>query len=325
MKIALVILNWNGKALLEQFLPTMVAHSQQANIYVVDNASTDSSVAYVKDNFKEISIIEHPTNEGFAKGYNLAIPQIDADLIGLVNSDIEVTKNWLAPIISYYTENSTASIVQPKILDYNSKNKFEYAGAAGGYIDKYGYAFCRGRIFDSIEEDKNQYKSSPISWASGACLFIKNNDFKLLKGFDNDFFAHYEEIDLCWRAKNKGLEIHYIENSTVYHIGAATLKVTSPLKTYLNFRNSLFTLIKNLPKKQLIPVLFIRMVLDGLAGVQFLLKGQVKHLFSILKAHFSFYKGISRMYKKRDTHQETNYYYKKSIVWSYFIQQKHTL
>jgi len=325
MNIALVILNWNGQALLEQFLPTMVTYSPEAKIYVVDNASTDSSVAYVKKNFKNISVIQHQKNEGFAKGYNLALSQIDADVIGLVNSDIEVTENWLNPIIAHYTEHSTASIVQPKILDYNARNKFEYAGAAGGYIDKYGYAFCRGRIFDNIEEDNNQYKSSPIFWASGACMFIKKVDFKNLQGFDDDFFAHYEEIDLCWRAQNKGLDVQYIENSTVYHIGGATLETASPFKTYLNFRNSLFTLVKNVPKKQLFFVVLIRMILDGVAGIQFLLKGKIKHLLSILKAHLSFYAGLSKMYKKRDTDQELNYYYKKSIVWSYFIQQKHTL
>lgn len=325
MKIAIVILNWNGKELLEQFLPSVVAYSSEAKIYVADNASSDTSVAYVQENFPEVTILKNPKNEGYAKGYNLALQQVDADVIGLLNSDIEVTPNWLNPIISYYQNNKNASIVQPKILDYKNKNLFEYAGAGGGYIDKYGYAYCRGRIFDSIEEDRNQYRSASVFWASGACLFIKNKDFKLLNGFDEDFFAHYEEIDLCWRAQNKGLKIHYVAFSTVYHVGGATLKNSNPYKTYLNFRNSLFTLVKNLPSNKLFSVIFVRMLLDGVAGVQFLLKGKPKHLWSILKAHGSFYLNLFKMYQKRDAHQKTNYYTKKSIVWSYFINKEHTV
>lgn len=322
MKIAIVILNWNGKELLEQFLPSVVAYSSEAKIYVADNASSDTSVAYVQENFPEVTILKNPKNEGYAKGYNLALQQVDADVIGLLNSDIEVTPNWLNPIISYYQNNKNASIVQPKILDYKNKNLFEYAGAGGGYIDKYGYAYCRGRIFDSIEEDRNQYRSASVFWASGACLFIKNKDFKLLNGFDEDFFAHYEEIDLCWRARNKNLSVHFIAESTVYHVGGATLDNSNPFKTYLNFRNSLYTLAKNLPSKKLIPILFTRMVLDGIAGVRFLCTGQRKHLWSILQAHGHFYFNLPKMIRKRDTQQKNDYYHQQSIVWSYFIKQQ---
>ncbi len=323
MNIALVILNWNGKALLKKFLPSVIANSPEATIYVVDNASEDDSVKFIKNNFPQVNIIQHQHNEGYAKGYNLALSQIDADVYALLNSDVEVSPNWLKPIIKKYTTDASTCIVQPKILDYNNKEKFEYAGAAGGFLDKYGYAYCRGRVFNTIETDINKYTSVPISWASGACLFIKSKDFKTLNGLDEDFFAHYEEIDLCWRAKNKGLNIDYINDSSVYHVGGATLKNTNPFKTYLNFRNSLFTLIKNLPVKSLFPIIFIRMFLDGIAGIRFLILRQPKHLLSILKAHFSFYKHMKTMYKKRDLHQNKDYYHQKSIVWNYFIKKQY--
>lgn len=322
MKIALVVLNWNGKTLLEQFLPTLVKNSPEAEIYVVDNNSTDDSVAYVKNSFQEIKIIQHSKNVGFANGYNLALPQINADVYALINSDVEVTPNWLQPIIEFYNTKPNASIVQPKILDYNRKNYFEYAGAAGGFIDQYGYAYCRGRMFEHIETDENQYKSAPIFWASGACLFIKTKDYKELGGFDGDFFAHYEEIDLCWRAQNKNISVDYVAESTVYHVGGGTLQKQSPFKTYLNFRNSLFTLVKNLPKNKLFPIIFIRMILDGVAGIRFLLLGQFPHLLSILKAHGSFYKNLSLFLKKRNGNKTKNYYQAKSIVFNHFVKRE---
>lgn len=324
MKIALVILNWNGKNLLKKFLPSIINNSNKADIYVVDNASDDGSVEYLNQHFSEVNIIVHNKNYGYAGGYNQALKQIDADVFALINSDIEVTPNWLSSIISFYTNNNNACIVQPTILDFNNKDKFEYAGAAGGFLDKYGYAFCRGRIFNTIENNKQQYKSSNITWASGACLFIKANDFKKLNGLDEDYFAHYEEIDLCWRAINMGLNVNHITESTVYHVGGATLKNTNPFKTYLNFRNSLFTLVKNLPGKNLVPIIFTRMILDGIAGIRFLLLGQPKHLYSILKAHFSFYVYLKKMYRKRDQKQITNYYHQKSVVWNYFVKKQHT-
>lgn len=322
MKVAVVILNWNGKQLLEQFLPSVVQFSQEATVYVADNASTDDSVVFVKEQFPTVSIVVNPYNTGYAGGYNEALQHIDADIYALVNSDIEVTENWLQPIIKTFLKEPTTAIIQPKILDFKTKEYFEYAGAAGGYIDQYGYPFCRGRIFDTVEKDNGQYDSnSEIFWASGACFFISSKVYKELGGFDTSFFAHQEEIDLCWRAINKGYTIKYVFESKVYHVGGATLQQGSPMKTELNFRNSLLMLTKNLPKKDLYRVLFIRMILDGIAGIQFLLQGKFKHFFAIIKAHFSFYARFSAMYKKRDSFQQVKYYTLKSIVYVYFIKK----
>jgi GT2 family glycosyltransferase len=324
MKVAVVILNWNGKQLLEQFLPSVVQYSKEATVYVADNASTDDSVAFVKDQFPEVSIVVNPTNTGYAGGYNNALQHIEADVYALVNSDIEVTENWLQPIIKAFQNEPTTAIFQPKILDYKNKDYFEYAGAAGGFIDQYGYPFCRGRIFNTLEKDLGQYDTNQeIFWASGACFFIRSNVYKELKGFDTSFFAHQEEIDLCWRAINKGHTIKYLFESKVFHVGGATLQQGNPKKTELNFRNSLLMLTKNLPKKVLFRVLFIRMVLDGIAGIKFLLEGQPKHLVAVLKAHFSFYQRFAINYNKRDTYQQTKYYFTKSIVLSYFIKKIH--
>ena len=324
MKVAVVILNWNGKQLLEQFLPSVVQYSKEATVYVADNASTDDSVAFVKDQFPKVSIVVNPANTGYAGGYNDALQHIEADVYALVNSDIEVTENWLQPIIKVFQNEPTTAIIQPKILDYKNKDYFEYAGAAGGFIDQYGYPFCRGRIFNTLEKDLGQYDTNQeIFWASGACFFIRSNVYKELKGFDTSFFAHQEEIDLCWRAINKGHTIKYLFESKVFHVGGATLQQGNPKKTELNFRNSLLMLTKNLPKKVLFRVLFIRMVLDGIAGIKFLLEGQPKHLVAVLKAHFSFYQRFAINYNKRDTYQQTKYYFTKSIVLSYFIKKIH--
>jgi GT2 family glycosyltransferase len=324
MKVAVVILNWNGKQLLEQFLPSVVQYSKEATVYVADNASTDDSVAFIKDQFPEVSIVVNPTNTGYAGGYNDALQHIEADVYALVNSDIEVTDNWLQPIIKAFQNEPTTAIIQPKILDYKNKDYFEYAGAAGGFIDQYGYPFCRGRIFNTLEKDLGQYDTNQeIFWASGACFFIRSNVYKELKGFDTSFFAHQEEIDLCWRAINKGHTIKYLFESKVFHVGGATLQQGNPKKTELNFRNSLLMLTKNLPEKVLFRVLFIRMVLDGIAGIKFLLEGQPKHFVAVLKAHFSFYQRFAINYNKRDTYQQTKYYFTKSIVLSYFIKKIH--
>lgn len=321
MKIAVVILNWNGVQLLEKFLPSVVQYSSEADIYVADNASTDASIAFVKAHFPTVRIIQNEGNYGFAKGYNEALKNLQANVYALVNSDIEVTPNWLTPIVKTFQEERSTAIIQPKILDYKQKDLFEYAGAAGGFIDKYGYPYCRGRIFDSIEKDNGQYNDNrTIFWASGACFFIRTSVYHELKGFDDDFFAHQEEIDLCWRANNKGYQIKYVHESTVFHVGGATLQQGNPMKTYLNFRNSLFMLTKNLPKKSLIPILFTRMVLDGLAGIQFLTQGKVKHFWAILRAHFSFYQGFVHHYKKRSTTQKATYYLLNSIVYQYFLK-----
>ena len=322
MKVAVVILNWNGKKLLEQFLPSVVQYSKEATVYVADNASTDDSVAFVKEQFPEVAVVINATNTGYAGGYNEALQHIEADIYALVNSDIEVTENWLQPIIKTFQEEPTTAIIQPKILDFKNKDYFEYAGAAGGFIDQYGYPFCRGRIFNTLEKDLGQYDTNQeIFWASGACFFIRSSVYKELKGFDTSFFAHQEEIDLCWRAINKGHTIKYLFESKVYHVGGATLHQGNPKKTELNFRNSLLMLIKNLPKKVLFRVLFIRMVLDGIAGMKFLLEGQPKHLFAVLKAHISFYQMLSKNYNKRGTYQESKYYYSKNIVYNYFVKK----
>ena len=324
-KTAVVILNWNGAKLLQQFLPSVIQFSGNATIYVADNASSDTSIEVLKNEFPTIKIIENAGNYGFAKGYNEALKCVEEPYYALVNSDIEVTENWLQPIEAIFDSKPKTAIIQPKLLDYKKKTHFEYAGAAGGFIDKYGFPFCKGRIFDTLEEDLGQYDTeTEIFWATGACFFIRKEVFRSLQGFDGDFFAHQEEIDLCWRANNVGHTIKYCPTSVVYHVGGATLNEANPMKTFLNFRNSLLMLTKNLPKEKLVPIIFIRMCLDGLAGVQFLFQGKVTHTFAILKAHFYFYHLIGRNLKKRNNSQKTDYYYTKSIVWNYFVQKKKT-
>lgn len=323
MKIAVVILNWNGAELLQQFMPKMMAYSQEAEIYVADNASTDDSILVLQKQFPEVKIIQNSGNFGFAKGYNEALKQVDAEIYALVNSDIEVTPNWLQPIIENFILEKDTAIIQPKILDFKNKEKFEYAGAAGGFIDAYGYPFCRGRIFDTIEEDNGQYNDAiKIFWASGACFFIRSEVYHSLKGFDESFFAHQEEIDLCWRAFNKKYTTKYNPNSIVYHVGGATLEQGNPQKTFLNFRNSLLMLTKNLPAKKLYQRLFVRMILDGIAGMQFLVQGKFKHFIAILKAHFEFYQNFVAFQKKREILQRENYYRTKSVVFSYFFKNR---
>jgi GT2 family glycosyltransferase len=234
---------------------------------------------------------------------------------------VEVTKDWLVPIAKAFEENNSIAIIQPKILDYKRKNYFEYAGAAGGFIDQLGYPFCRGRIFQALEKDKGQYNDhKEIFWATGACLFIKSTVFKELNGFDEDYFAHQEEVDLCWRAQNKGYKIVYVGTAMVYHLGGSTLSNMNPKKTFLNFRNSLYSITKNLPGKKAFPIIFIRLLLDGVAGVRFIFQGKLNHCFAIFKAHLSFYKNFSRIYKKRETvNYKQDYYAAKSIVWAHFV------
>lgn len=320
-KIAVVILNWNGAKLLEQFLPSVVAFSDEAKIYVADNASSDTSLEVIKNQFPSITIIQNDANYGFAKGYNVALQNIEEEYLCLLNSDVEVTQNWLTPILSLFENNPEIGIIQPKILDYKNKSYFEYAGAAGGFIDKFGYPFCRGRIFDTIEKDNGQYDDEQtIFWASGACFFIRRTIFNQLNGFDDDFFAHQEEIDLCWRAFNLGYTAKYSPKSVVFHVGGATLNEGNPRKTFLNFRNSLLMLLKNLPENQLFFIILSRLCLDGLAGIQFIFKGKVKHCVAIIKAHFSFYSLINKTLKKRKQSQSPNYYRTKSIVCQYFIK-----
>ena len=323
MKIAIVILNWNGKKLLEQFLPSVVEFSEEATIYVADNASTDKSIPYLKEKFNKVTIIQNKTNGGYAKGYNDALKNVTEDLLVLLNNDVEVTQNWLQPIINEFKRDDSLIAAQPKILDFNNKRYFEYAGAGGGFIDQLGYPYCRGRIFNTIEKDKGQYNDiNKIFWASGACFIVRSNEFKELNGFDENFFTHQEEIDLCWRIQQNGGIIKYIGNSTVYHIGGATLSNINPIKTFYNFRNSLLMLVKNIKSSKVWIILFIRLLMDGIAGLHFLIQGKWKHTLAIIKAHFSFYSLLPRYINKEyKIRKEIKYYHIKSIVWNYFIRK----
>lgn len=320
--IAVVILNWNGKQLLEQFLPSVTFHSQEAVIYVADNASDDDSLAFVRSNYPEVKIIKNTGNFGYAKGYNEALRDVEEDVYALVNSDVEVTKGWLTPVLELFEKDPETAIIQPKILDYKKKNYFEYAGAAGGFIDKFGFPFCRGRIMENIEEDKGQYDDeTEIFWASGACFFIKKEVFRELGGFDEDFFAHQEEIDLCWRAFNHNYKSRFCYKSVIYHVGGATLQNTNPKKTYLNFRNSLWMMLKNVPSGQLFGTLLMRMLFDGVAGIRYILQGKFSFTLAILKAHCDFYFRLFYFLNKRKSVYYKNYYKIRSIIWLYFIKK----
>ena len=322
MKTAIVILNWNGQKLLEQFLPSIVNFSaNEAEIYVADNASTDSSINYIKEFYPAVKIVQNVVNGGYAKGYNDALQSINADIYCLINSDVEVTENWLSPIINVFKSDEKTAIIQPKILDYKDKTKFEYAGAAGGFVDLYGYPYCRGRVFNHLEKDNNQFNDiSEIFWASGACFFIRSQVYHQLNGFDEDYFAHQEEIDLCWRTQNIGYKVKYVGMSTVFHVGGATLQETNPHKTYLNFRNSLLNIVKNVPKKWFLFVVFSRLILDGIAGIKFLIELRPIHTWSILKAHLSFYKNFFKFLgKRRKLQKKQDYNLHTSIVWQYFF------
>ncbi len=327
MNVAVVILNWNGKKLLEQFLPSVISCSEkEATIYIADNASTDDSVSFVKNNFPFIKIIQNKTNGGYAKGYNDALEGLTEELFVLLNSDILVSKDWLTPFISEFKKDENLVAAQPKILDYNNKSYFEYAGAGGGYIDRLGYPYCRGRIFNTLEKDKGQYDDiTPIFWASGACFFVRKRAYKEVDGLDEIFFTHQEEIDLCWRLQLKGGTIKYIGKSTVYHIGGATLSSYNSKKTFYNFRNSLLMLLKNVGSSKIYLLLIVRLILDGLVGLQFLIQGKWKHSLAIIKAHFSFYRLIPIYLKKRNNNNTPfKYYHIKSIVWNYFIRKNRT-
>lgn len=322
MKTAIVILNWNGIKLLETFLPSVVNFSlKKAIIYVADNASTDDSIKFIKTYYPSIKIIENSMNGGYAKGYNDALENVDADIYCLINSDVEVTENWLTPVLEVFEKDKNVAIIQPKILDFKEKSAFEYAGAAGGFIDFFGYPYCRGRVFNSLEKDTHQFDDiSEIFWASGACLFIRSEVFHQLNGFDEDYFAHQEEIDLCWRTNNIGYKINYVGTSTVFHVGGATLKETNPHKTFLNFRNSLLNVVKNVPKRWFLIVVFSRLVLDGIAGIKFLIELRPVHTFAIIKAHLSFYKNLIPFLNKRRKVQKKQIYFSHiSIVWQYFV------
>lgn len=324
MSTAVVILNWNGKALLEQFLPSVVRYSEGATVYMADNASTDDSIPYVSENFPTVQIIRNTENGGYAKGYNDALAQLPEDIFVLLNSDVEVTENWLQPILSEFKNDDQLVAAQPKILDYKDKSKFEYAGAAGGFIDKLGYPYCRGRIFSTLEQDHGQYNDVlPIFWATGACLFVRSHAFKQIEGFDEDFFAHQEEIDLCWRLQSLGGVIKYVGSSSVFHLGGATLGASNPQKTFYNFRNTLLALVKNVKGSHVWWLIFKRMVWDGIAGLQFLAQGKLTHFFAILRAHLSFYAFLPKFLQKRKKWASSfKYYQVSSIVWMYFCRRK---
>ncbi len=333
LKVAVVILNWNGKGFLERFLPSLVQHTklEGVKLIVADNGSDDDSLEFLSKAFPFIEVITLGRNYGFAEGYNRALMQIESEYFVLLNSDVEVTPGWLEPMIRLLDKNPLAAACMPKILSEERKDLFEYAGAAGGFIDKYGYPFCQGRIFDSVETDYGQYnKARDIFWASGACMFIRGPLFKLAGGLDNDFFAHMEEIDLCWRLKNRGYRIMYEPGSLVYHLGGGTLPQGNPRKTFLNFRNNLFLLYKNLPQEKVKSIMIRRLFLDGLSAIRFLIKGSLKEFAAVFNAHMEYYSSFSRYKKFRKeesryiTRSEHKEIYPGSIVREYFLNKNFT-
>lgn len=333
MKIAIVILNWNGENYLQRFLPVLLENTSQnyAGIFVADNASTDNSLSVLKENFPTVQVIQLDQNYGFAGGYNMALAQIQAEYYVLLNSDIEVSKNWLEPLVDYMDHHIDVAACQPKILSYNDPLKFEHAGAAGGFIDKYGYPFCRGRVIGSTETDYGQYDSiSDIFWATGACLLIRSEVYHKVGGLDDDFFAHMEEIDMCWRIKNRGYRIVCLPQSFVFHIGGGTLDTENPFKTYLNFRNNLYMLYKNLPATTLSQTMFRRKIFDYVAAIQFYITGKPENAKSVFKARTDFKKKLPGLNLKRaenlmatsvEQHPEI---LQKSIVLNYFLKGRKT-
>ncbi len=334
-KVAVVILNFNGRDYLNEFLPFVLSSSYpNLDIYVADNNSKDGSSQLVENSFQEVKLIQLKENHGFAKGYNEALKKIHADYFVLLNSDVEPTMNWIEPIIELMQRDATIGACQPKIKSHKNREYFEYAGACGGWMDKWGYPFCRGRIFEQVEEDKGQYDTSEeVFWASGAAMFVRAELFKQLGGFDGFFFAHMEEIDFCWRLKRAGYKVMVKPKSVVYHVGGGTLSNTNPFKTFLNFRNSLIVLYKNERKGKLYWLIPLRLVLDGLAGIRFLFQLKFSHINAIRKAHWDFFSSLAEHKNKRreeneaiekvsiGTFQKTGVY-SKSIVWQYFIKKR---
>ena len=327
MKVAVVILNFNGQKFLEQFLPNVIANCDPtlAEIVVADNASTDDSVAFMREHFPEIRLIENGSNGGFATGYNLALRQVEAQYYVLLNSDIEVAPHWIEPVIELMDADPQIAACQPKILSYYDKEKFEYAGASGGFIDKYGYPFCRGRVFQNLEVDEHQY-DDPIEvfWATGACMFVRADLYHQIGGLDDSFFAHMEEIDLCWRLKNASYKVYCCPQSWVYHIGGGTLPKNSPRKTYLNFRNNLSLLVKNLPKQRVHRTILYRIFLDWVAALKFLFEGCPKDFGMVFKAHWDFYKRLRslRAYRKTMEHKQVSCIYQRNIVFDNVLRGK---
>jgi len=323
MKTAVAILNWNGFNLLTKFLPSIVEKTpKNIDIYIIDNGSTDGSVKFIENRFSSIKIIKLDKNYGFAKGYNLGIKKINAEIICLLNNDVEVTTNWTEPILELFKLEKNTAIIQPKLLDYNNRKMFDYAGAAGGFLDKFGFPYCRGRIYNKIEVDNGQYNDvSKIFWACGACFFIRKEVFDLANGFDNDFWAHMEEIDLCWRIQNLGYQVKYHYKSEVYHLNAGTLKVKNENKTYLNFRNQFYMLTKNY-KGNLFILLFFKFFVDFIIALFFLITRGINHTIAIFRAYISFYKKLKQlMIIRKSLKQEISHYNAFSIVF-YFIGLK---
>ncbi len=322
--VAVVILNYNGAPFLRQFLPAVIEHSEGAEIIVADNASTDQSIEIVKTEFPQVRLIQLKNNYGFCGGYNRALQEVNADYYVLLNSDVEVTAHWLQPLINLLDEQTKVAAVQPKIKSFHNKAFFEYAGAGGGFIDSLGYPFCRGRVFDEVEKDLGQYNDTrEIFWATGACMVVRSKLYHQLGGLDEDFFAHMEEIDLCWRLKRQGHTIYYVGESTVYHVGGGTLSKVNPRKTYLNFRNGLSLLIKNLPLTALLWKLPFRIALDDVAAIRFLLKGQGRHAWAIVRAHVAAFRKLGSDLSKR-----TSVYgaplsgiYSGLLIWQHFIKK----
>lgn len=328
-KVAVVILNWNGQKLLEQFLPSITRYttSDDVEIVVADNASTDNSVSFVEEHYPEVKRIVLPENYGYAEGYNQALKKIEAQYFVLLNSDVEVSENWLDPIINYLDQNNDVAAAQPKILAQRNKHLFEYAGASGGFIDIFGYPFCRGRIFGNLEQDKKQYDTiTDIFWASGACLVIRSADFFEAGGLDASFFAHMEEIDLCWRLNAQGRRIVCIPQSTVYHVGGATLAEESPRKTFLNFRNNLLMLYKNLPESTMNKTIKKRVVLDYIAAAKYFITGKMANAKAIRKAHKEFnsikesYRSIRNENLNKTIQHNLKTVYPKSILKEYYLK-----
>ncbi len=328
-KIAVVILNWNGRKLLEEFLPSVIRYSTHLDIDIVvaDNGSTDDSLTFLETVYPQVTRIVLPQNYGFADGYNRALKQVESDYYVILNSDVEVTEDWLLPAIEFLDNNEDVVAVQPKILAQRNKDYFEYAGASGGFLDKYGYPFCRGRIFQKVEQDKGQYDAPlDILWATGACLIIRSREFFDAGGFDSSFFAHMEEIDLCWRLNNRGWRIVCLPSSVVYHVGAATLKKENPRKTFLNFRNNLIMLYKNLPQEHLKRVMTIRLILDYIAAIQFTLTGKYANAKEVIRAHKDFYdnrreyRSVRQGNLKKMVQPYPKTIYKKSILAAYYLK-----
>lgn len=328
LKVAVVVLNFNGRKHLETFLPSVVSHSSPHTIIIAENASTDDSVDFLKSNYPQIRLVHNAENHGFARGYNDALEQLkgEFDAYLLLNSDVEVTPNWLEPLIKTL-ENEKIVAVQPKILAYLQKDNFEHAGACGGHIDSNYFPFCRGRIFDNIEHDDKQYNhSQQVTWTSGAAMLIRSEAFHQAGGFDADFFAHMEEIDLCLRLQRKGYQLVCNPESVVYHLGGGTLAYNSPNKIYLNFRNNLFMLVKN-HQGLLFPKLFFRMTLDGIAAIKFLTEGNFSFTWKVFLAHMALYRNFGKMYRKRlalKADKQAFFKYDGSILWAYFIQKNKT-